>query len=322
MRSNAILRRILIFLVLAAATGSAAAQAWPARPVRFIVSQPPGTGPDILARLLADNLGKRWSQQVIVDNRPGGASIIGITAAARSPADGYNFLFTTGGIVLNVYEFKSLPYDIDRDFIPVALIGRAPFVLVVNNSLPVNSVADLVALAKSRNLAFASDGPKGLSGMMGEMLRALGGVPLTHVPYNGTTPAIQDTIAGRTQFLFSSTPPVEPFIKSGKLRALALTTSGHVPGYDQLPRMKETFPDFEYMGWYMLYAPTGTPQEIVARVNHDMGETLKDPAVTRRLLDFGTVAEEVGTPASLKEFHRAEHERWKKLVQLTGLQPE
>jgi tripartite-type tricarboxylate transporter receptor subunit TctC len=302
------LYKVVLFVACLAVVGAAAAQAWPARPLRFIVSQPPGTGPDIIARLLADNLTKRWGQQVVIDNRPGGASIIGVTAAARSPADGYNFLFTTGGILLNVYTFKALPYDIERDFIPVALIGRAPFVLAVNNALPANSVGELVALMKAQpgKLSFASDGPKGLSGM----------------PYNGTTPAIQDTIAGRTQFLFSSTPPIDPFIKSGKLRALALTTTGHVPGYDKLPRLKETFPEFEYMGWYMLYAPAGTSQDVVRRINRDMGEMLKEPAIAKRLLEFGSVVEEVGTPDSLKEFHAIEHERWRKLVQLTGLRPE
>lgn len=316
------------FAVLAAiaifATSASQAQSWPVKPVRFILSQPPGTGPDILARLYAEKLSAVWNQPVVVENRPGGASIIGIQAAKLSPADGYNYLFTTGGILLNVYTFKSLPYDVERDFVAVAFLGRGPFILLANNDIPARTTAELVALLKANpgKYSFASDGPKGLSGLMGEMFNALGGVKSVHVPYNGTTPAMQDTVAGRTHFSFQSAAPTLPFIRGGKLRALAITMSKPMPGMENLPTMKETFPEFEYMGWYMLYAPAGTPADIVQRVNRDIDKMLKDKAFAEKLLTLGPVVEEAGSPEFLREFHRAEHQRWRSLVKLTGLQPE
>ncbi|MSQ53170.1 MAG: hypothetical protein EXR28_14935 [Betaproteobacteria bacterium] len=323
-RLSAIARITALALVAAAWSSLSLAQSWPVKPVRLILSQPPGTGPDILARLFAEKLSAVWNQPVVVENRPGGASIIGIQAAKLSPADGYNYLFTTGGILLNVYTFKSLPYDVERDFVAVAFLGRGPFILLANNDIPARTTAELVALLKANpgKYSFASDGPKGLSGLMGEMFNALGGVKSVHVPYNGTTPAMQDTVAGRTHFTFQSAAPTLPFIRGGKLRALAITMSKPMPGMEGLPAMRETFPEFEYMGWYMLYAPTGTPADIVQRVNRDMDKMLKEKGFAEKLLTMGPVVEEAGSPEFLREFHRAEHQRWRSLVKLTGLQPE
>jgi tripartite-type tricarboxylate transporter receptor subunit TctC len=321
----ALAHRLAVMAVIAiCAAGASRAQTWPVKPVKIILSQPPGTGPDILARMYAERLSAVWNQPVVIENRPGGASIIGIQAAARSPADGYNYLFTTGGILLNVYTFKSLPYDVDRDFVAVAFLGRGPFILLANTDLPVKSTAELIALLKANpgKYSFASDGPKGLSGMMGEMFNALAGVKSVHVPYNGTAPAMQDTVAGRTHFTFQSAAPTLPFIRSGKLRPLAITMSRPMPGMEGLPTMRETFPEFEYVGWYMLYAPTGTPADIVQRVNRDLDKMLKDRAFAEKLLPLGPIVEEAGTPEFLREFHRAEHQRWRTLVKLTGLQPE
>jgi tripartite-type tricarboxylate transporter receptor subunit TctC len=316
--------RAIAGVALLCASLQALAQAWPSKPVRWVISQPPGTGPDILARVLGDTVSKTWGQPVVVDNRPGGASIIGIQAAQKSPPDGHNFLFTTGGILLNVYTFKSLPYDVDRDFIPVTLIGRAPFLLVVNNSMPASTTGELIALLKAQpdKFSYASDGPKGLSGLMGEMLRAVTGTKYVHVPYNGTNPQIADTIAGRTHFLFSSTPPLMAHIRSGKLKPIGVTGPRRVPGLESVPLLTDTLPDFTYMGWYMIYAPTGTANDVVQRVNADMGKVLADPKVAQRLLELGTVVAEPSTSDSLRAFHRAEHDSWRKLVQTTGIQPD
>jgi len=318
--------RAAAFAALAAlaAVQGASAQSWPTRPVKFIISQPPGAGPDILARYLGEHLSRLWGQPVVVENRPGGANIPGILAGRNAPADGYNFLMATGGILLNAYTFKSLPYDPDRDFIPVAFIGKAPFVLAVNPSVPANNVKELVAYLKANpdKMSFASEGMKSFGGMLGEYFRAVSGAGFTHVPYNGAAAGIQDTVVGRTQMTFQAVTAATPFIKSGKLKAIAVTSGRPVPGMESVPPMKTFYPDFEYVGWYMLYAPAGTAAEIVQRVNRDMDHVLKEPEVVKKLFELGPVVEGVGTPQSLRQFHREEHERWARLVKATGIQPE
>lgn len=323
------MRRLFSFVLsvlLLGAYAQADAQAWPTKPVKFILSQPPGTGPDIISRLVGDKLSRIWGQQVVVENRPGGNNIIGSQAAAKSPADGYNYFFaTTAATVINLYTFKSLPYDPARDFVPVALLAKSPFVLVVNTSLPVRSVADLVALAKSQpgKLSFASDNVRGLAGMLAEMLNVFAGINVVHVPYQGSVAALQETVAGRTQYTFNSAPPVAPFVKSGKLRAIAVTGPERMPGMEDVPTLRETYPGFEYFGWYMIYAPTGTPAEIMQRVNRDVGQVLQDKDIIGKLSGFGSIVEKTpGTPKELNAFLRQEEDRWSKAVKAAKIQPE
>ncbi len=301
----------------------APAQSWPTRPVKFIISQPPGAGPDILARYLGETLSQIWAQPVVVENRPGGANIPGILAGRNAPADGYNFLMATGGILLNAYTFKTLPYDPDKDFVPVAFIGKAPFVLSVHPSVPAHNFNELVAYLKANpgKLSAASEGFKSFGGMLTEYLMVLTGTKFTHVPYNGAAAGIQDTVVGRTQMTFQSATATTPFAKSGKLRPIAVTSGKPVPGLD-VPPIRNFYPEFEYVGWYMLYAPAATPADIVQRVNRDMDHVLKEPEVVQKLFELGPVVEGVGTPESLRQFHREEHERWARLVKATGIQPE
>ena len=314
------------FLISLFAVGSALAQNWPAKPVRFILSQPPGTGPDIISRLLADRLTKTWNQQVVIDNRGGGNNVIGSQVAARSASDGYNYFFaTTAAVVINRYTFKSLPYDPERDFVPVAMVAKTPFVLAVNAEVPAKTVAELVALAKSQpgKLSFASDGSRGLAGMLGELLKSSAGIDIVHVPYGGSVQSIQDTVVGRTQLTFQSSAPVAPFIKSGKLRALAVTVPERVPGMEDIPTLRETFPGFEYFGWYIVFAPAGTPAEPMARVNRDIGGLLHDKDIIDKLASFGSVAERTpGTPESLRAFMKLEMERWAHAVKVSRIDPE
>ena len=208
---------------------------------------------------------------------------------------------------------------------PVALIAKSPFILVVNADVAAKNIAELIAYAKSQpgKLSFASDNSRGLAGMLGEMLNVFGGINVVHVPYNGTVPALQDTIAGRTQYTFSSTPGIGPFVKSGKLRAIAASSTDRVPGYEDVPTLRETYPGFEYFGWYMIYAPTGTPLDIIQRVNRDVGQYMKDPEIAQRIASFGSVVEKSpGTLAELNEFLRLEGERWGRAVKAAKIEPE
>lgn len=319
-------RLLLVALLLPAVlAGPAAAQDWPTRPVKFVISQPPGTSPDIVARFLADKLSRLLGQQVIVENRPGGQNVIGAQAVAKAPADGYTYFFaTTAAIVTNPLTFKSLPYDPEKDFTPVAMIAKSPMVIAVNPAVQAKTLAELVALDKAQpgKLAAANEGTKTFSGMMAKMLNTTAGTRLLQVPYTGVAPAIQDTIAGRTQVVLVSSAALLPFLKRGELRALAVSAGKRVRGLEDVPALVETYPGFEYVGWFALLAPAGTPAGIVQRVNREMDRVLADPEIVQRLYDFGLVNEGAGTPEALHEFLRAERARWAKLVKEIGLQPE
>ena len=321
---NRLIRSFLLALPIVF-FGTAGAQDWPARPVKLIVSQPPGTSPDITARYLADRLSRLLGQPVLVENRPGGQNVIGAQAAAKAPADGYTYFFaTTAAIVTNPLTFKALPYDPERDFAPVAMIAKSPMVVAVNPSVPAKTLAELVALDKSQpgRLAAANEGAKTFSGMMSQMLNKTAGTRLLQVPYSGVSPAIQDTIAGRTQVVLVSSAALLPFLKRGDLRPLAVSAGKRVRGIEDVPTLAETYPGFEYVGWFALLAPAGTPPNAVQRMNREMDRVLADAEVAQRLYDLGLVNEGAGTPESLNDFLRAERERWAKLVKEIGLQPE
>lgn len=320
--------RILCTLALAAAALTTAfaahAQAWPNKPVRLILSQAPGTSPDITARLVADKLGRTWGQGVVVENRAGGQNVIGAQAAAKAPNDGYTFFWaTTAAIVANPVTFKNLPYDPAKDFDSVAMIAKSPMVVAVASSVPAKSLAELVALDKSKPgaLSTATEGPRTFSGMMGAALNAATGMKTVQVPYNGAAPMIQDTVGGRTQIVLLSSAAVVPFIKRGDLRPLAVTAGKRVQGMDDVPTLSETYPGFEYVGWFAVLAPAGTPKDIIARVNRDVNAALADPEIAKKLGDSGLLID-AGSPEYLNTFLADERQRWAKLVKEIGLQPE
>jgi len=317
--------RAVLIAVLTAVLGQAGAQEFPSRPVHWILSQPAGSSPDISARLVADQVSKTWNQQVVVDNRPGGQNVIGAQAAAKSAADGYNYYFaTTAALVGNPLTFKSLPYNPERDFVPVAMIGKSPMVIAVNNSVPAKTLAELIALDRKDpgKLAAANEGSKTFGGMMSLLLNVATGMQLLQVPYNGVAPALQDTVAGRTQVVLVSSAAMNPFLKRGDLRPIAVTASKRVTGLESVPTMAESYPGFEYVGWFALVAPTGTPDNIVRKVNTDVNAVLAQPDILKRLLDLGAINEGPGTPEQLAQFLKDERARWAKLVKDINLQPE
>jgi tripartite-type tricarboxylate transporter receptor subunit TctC len=322
MRTSA---HVLFGAMLLAVAGAADAQAWPTRPVRLIVSQAAGGTPDILARLMGERLSRATGQTVIVENRPGAANMVGAQVAARAAPDGYTFFFATAApLVTNPYTFKSLPYDPVKDFVPVAMIGKAPFMVLVHPSVPARTLAELIALDKAQpgKLSFASDGPKNFSGMLGEWLNVLAKTHIVQVPYNAMPQGIQDTLAGRTQVVILAIPSASPFMKRGELRALAVSSAQRAPGYGDVPPISEIFAGFDFVGWFALVAPAGTPEEIVRRVNGEMDAILRDPEVVQRLRGFGIFTDGADSPEGTGEFLRAERERWGKLVREIGIQPD
>jgi tripartite-type tricarboxylate transporter receptor subunit TctC len=311
---------------LASMVGAVRAQGeWPDRPVKMILSQPAGSGPDILARYLAEQLSRGWKQPVIIDNKPGGQNVIGAQAAARSPADGYTFYYaTTAAMVTNAYTFKGLPYDPVKDFVPVRLVGRSPFVVAAGASSGIKDLADALAKAKAApgTISIATEGPKTFSGMLADTVAQMAGVKLNHVPYTKAPDALQDVIGGRVQLVCLPDAALTAYIKGGQVKALATSTAQRLPEMPSVPSLSETFPGFEYTGWNGVFAPAGTPADIVARVNRDIEAVLKQPEVAQRLLALGSMAEPQMTVAQFDGFMRSERERWGKLVKTLGIQPE
>lgn len=303
----------------------AQAPAWPQRPVRFILSQPAGAGPDILARYIGEQLARLWNQGVVVENRPGGQNVIGAQAAARSAADGYTFYYaTTAAMVTNAFTFKALPYDPVKDFAPVRLVGRSPFVIATSSAAPFKDLAQALAAAKAQPgaVTIGTEGPKTFSGMLADSVAVKGGVKLNHVSYTKGPEAIQDLIGGRVQLVCLPDAALTAFIKSGQLRALAISTAQRQPDMPNVPALAETFPGFEYTGWNGLFAPAGTPADVVARVNRDLETVLRQPEVAQRLQTLGSLAEPKMSVPEFEAFMRGEHERWREVIKSLGITAE
>src|SRR6266568_6963350 len=319
---NRLLRTLLPLALLCAL---AHAQSWPTRPIKMIVSFPAGSAPDIVCRFVTDRLSRAVGQQIIVDNRPGSGNILAGQAAARSAPDGYNFFCATAAtLVSNPHTFKSLPYDPVRDFAPVAMIARGPFFVLVHPDVPVKTLAELAAYDKANpgKLTLATDGLRNFTGMMAAWLNKIAGTNILTVPYAGMPLGIQDTLAGRTQVIILAIPAAAPRIRSGELRPLAASFAKRVPGYENVPAIAETYPGFELVGWFLIVAPGGTPNDIVLRVNREMDGILKDPETAQRLHDLGFFTESAETPAAVAEAIRSDREKWGRIVKEIGIRPE
>jgi tripartite-type tricarboxylate transporter receptor subunit TctC len=322
-------RRHFTFSVTAAALSAlhplAHAQGWPERPIRLVLSQPAGSGPDAMARMIADQLSRKWKQSIVVENRPGGQNAIGAQVAARAAPDGYTFyLATTAALVSNPYVFKALPYDPKKDFVPVGMVGITPFALLVNSKSSIHTLQDFIAYAKAHpgKLNVADEGPKTFGGMMTRLLGSSLGVKLYAVPYVTIGAAITDTVGGQTEALMSGIPPVAEMVKAGQLRPIAVTTSRRVAGWENVPALSEVVPGFDYTGWIGIVAPAGTPAAAIDRFNRDLDEVLKQKDMAARLLAIGATSSGAGTVQEMATFLHAEDLRWAKLTRQIGVQPE
>lgn len=300
----------------------AAAQTYPTKPIRILIAQAPGSATDNISRVLTSKLSGQMGQQFIIEARPGAGGAVGTEAAARSPADGYTlFMANNSTHGSNPAVYKKLPYDAIKDFSPIILIASTPYVLTAHPSLPVKNVKELVALAKKRpgDLNYGSAGNGSTHHLSGELLNMMAGIKLVHVPYKGTTPALTGLLSGEVSVMFFTVVGIQPHAKSGKARALAVTTAGRASLMPELPTMTESgFPGFEVTSWFGLLAPAGTPAAVINRVNAESVKALALPDVSAALKKMGFDARG-GTPDQFAAHIKSEVERFTKLVKATGI---
>jgi tripartite-type tricarboxylate transporter receptor subunit TctC len=310
------------FLQLAAGTAALPAAAtaafaldYPARPVRIIVPVPPGGALDIHARLIGQWLSEHMGQPFLIENRPGAATNIGIEAAVRAPADGYTLLLIPGSVAVNATLYKNLPFDFLRDIVPIAMISGFPLVMEVNLSVPAKTVPEFIAYAKANpgKVAMASSGNGSPQHIAGTFFQMKTGIQMVHVPYHGGAPAITDLMAGQVQVYFSPLPESMAVIKAGKVRALAVTTAARSAALPDVPTVGESVPGFEASTWQGIGAPTGTPAEIVTKLNSAVNAALADPGIKERLAVLGSTPRPM-SPDDFKKFIGAETEKWAKVI--------
>jgi tripartite-type tricarboxylate transporter receptor subunit TctC len=314
----------LVPALLLAAT-QAQAQSWPDRPIKFISSQAAGGGTDIIGRVVADQLSSRVGQPVVYENRPGGGNKIGTEAAAHSAPDGYTYFYATAAaLVVDPYTFKSLPYDPIKDFTVISRIAEVTFMVVAHPDVPAKNLAELIAYAKANpeKIAVATDGARRFSGMVAAWLNKLAGTNISYVPYTQMTQGVQDVLAGRVQLLIISMPAVRGHVAAGKLRALAVTSLKRLPEFPDVQAVSETFPGFDFAGWFALAAPSGVPRPIIERVHKEVNAILQDPAVSGKLKSMGFVPYGGGTLKETQDYIDSQHKAWATLVKEIGLQPE
>ncbi len=308
---------------IAMLSAGAIAQTYPTRPIRIIALSAPGSGPDIVGRLIGSKLTEAWGQQVIVDTRPAATGIVGSEIAARAAPDGHTLVIITSQAVIVSVMYDKLNYDLVRDFSPVTYVASTPFILAVNPSVAAASIKELVALAKAKpgQLRYGSGGSGSPPHLSAEMFRAMTGIEVLHVPYKGITPAMIDTVSGQVQFLISVIPAVLPTVKSGKLRALGVTSAKRTALFPEIPTIAETVPGYEFIGWYSIFAPAKTSPVIVNKLNAAIGHALRSPEFKDRLTALGA---EPGssTPQELAAYLRAQQNKMRKAVKDSGARPD
>jgi tripartite-type tricarboxylate transporter receptor subunit TctC len=314
-------------VVVTLLAAQANAQTWPQRPVTLIVSQAAGASPDVMARMIATKLSATLKQTVVVENKPGGGNVIGAQAAARSAADGYTFFFaTSAALVTNPYMVKNLSYDPLKDFSPVALVTRSHQIIVVHPSVSAKTLAELIALDKAApgKLSLAVDGPRNLAGVTAQALNKRADTQFVLVPSVNINNGLQDTITGRTQVGVFSASIVESHIASGALRAIATASTHRLAAAPNIPAAAETLPGFDFSGWFMVMAPSGTPQDVITKLNNAIDEATRDPQVRELApkLGFELDPKGVGTPQDAGNFLKAQLTLWAKTTQELGIEPQ
>jgi tripartite-type tricarboxylate transporter receptor subunit TctC len=316
--------RLMIGLACLACGSARAAGTFPDRPVRFIVPYAAGGGTDIIARVIGQKLSEFWGQGVVIDNRPGAGSSIGTALAVKAPPDGYTMLMSSISLAFDAAIYRHLPYDPVRDLAPVSLVALQPNILVVNPSLPAKSVADLIALAKAKpgTIPYASGGNGSGPHLAMELFKSMAGVDLLHIPYKGTAPALNDLVGGQVQVMISVTVSAMPMIKSGLLRALAVTGSQRSPGLPEVPTIAESgVPNYQFTTWYGIQVPAHTPADIVMKLNADVIRAEQAPDVRARLEALG-VDQATSSAAEFGDMVRSEIARWTKVADGIGLKSE
>jgi len=320
MRVRKLLAAIAISALLAEPAAQAAEGGFPEKPIRLIIGSAPGSGPDIISRLVADHLYGAWNQRVVVDSRPGVAGIISAEAALRANPDGYTWMMLTSQLFVATSVYPDIRFNLDKDFVSIALIGTVPFVQMVNPKLPVKSIADLIALAKSQpgKLRYGSAGTGASEHLSGLLFTRMSGTQMLHVPYKGVAQAIADTLSNEVQLTYAVYPAARPHIESGRLRATGVTTPKRSPALPDVPAIAEVLPGYAMFGWYSLVAPKGTPNAILTMTSSEVLKAVKDPAFGARLKTLG-IEVVGGGRKDLDAFRHGERKRVSELVKAAGV---
>jgi tripartite-type tricarboxylate transporter receptor subunit TctC len=298
--------------------------AYPTKPIRFVVPFTPGAINDYMARSVGQRLAENWGQTVIVDNRPGAGTIIGTGIVAKSAPDGYTLLLASTALAINVRLYPKLPFDVERDFSPVVRIGSAPLLLVSSPQLPVKSVQELVALARTKagQISYGSTGTGGSAHLMGEMFKSMAGIDVIHIPYKGLAPALADVIAGRVNFTFGTYLAVNSHVKAGRVRALAVTSKARSRVAPEIPAIAEAgYPEYDATAWWGIVVPARTPAAVVNRLNAEIVRILESPQVRDQMLAQGVEVAPT-TPAQFGKYLADEILRWGRAVKASGAKPE
>jgi tripartite-type tricarboxylate transporter receptor subunit TctC len=306
-----------------AAMRAAVAETYPSHPVRLIVGFPPGGPTDIYARLIGDWLAKRLGQPFVVENRPGAGSTIGIEAVVTAPPDGYTILLVSSSAAISASYYKNLDFNLVRDIAPVCGIARVPMVMVVSPAVPAKTVPEFITYAKANpgKLVMASVGNGTTPQMAGELFKMMAGVDLLHVPYHGAAPALTDLLSGRAQVMFESVTTLVGYIQAGKLRPLAVTTTDRSAVLPDIPTVGEFLPGYEANTWFGIAAPKQTAADIVGLLNNEINAGLKDPEISARLKELGSIPL-VGSPAEFEKTFVGDTEKWAKVIKAADIKPE
>jgi tripartite-type tricarboxylate transporter receptor subunit TctC len=320
--------KIVVFVLLATATAAhvheLAAQTYPTKPMRLIVPFAAGGPNDVIGRLIAQKVGEQMGQPMVIENRPGAGGAVGTAFVATAPADGYTLLISgTSSLAINPSLYKKLPYDPLGDFTPVSLVGTAPSLLVMHPSVPVKSVKDLITFAKARpgQLNYASGGIGSTPHLAGELLNRMANVNLVHVPFKGGGPALTGVMSGQVELFMGGMSAAMPPVKNGRLRGIAVTSPKRSQFMPDVPALAETLPGYDVVNWYAIFAPAGTPKQIIDRLNAEIVKAMATPEMRKRFADLATDAE-TSTPEQLGAYHRSEIKKWAQVVKDAGITPE